>query len=62
MVLVKMNNKWVHVVKFATDVAFSTEKNWFMVNSDFHRPDRFRMEFKWVPASTRFDAVKEMVA
>jgi len=61
MVVVKFNGKWVHVVKFARDVAFSTEKEWFMVCSDFEQPNRKRQHFKWVPASTRFEAVKEFV-
>ena len=62
MVVAKFKNRWVHVVKFATTVSFSDEKNWFMVNFDFEKPFRKREQFKWVPASTRFEAVKEFVA
>jgi len=34
MVVAKFNGRWVHIVKFARDVKFSTEKEWFMVNFD----------------------------
>jgi len=61
MVVAKFNGRWVHIVKFARDVAFSTEKEWFMVNFDFEKANRKREHFKWVPASTRFEAVKEFI-
>ena len=61
MVVAKFNGRWVHIVKFARDVAFSTEKEWFMVNFDFEKANRKREQFKCVPASTRFEAVKEFV-
>ena len=61
MVVAKFNGRWVHIVKFARDVAFSTEKEWFMVNFDFEKANRKREHFKWVPASTRFEAVREFV-
>lgn len=57
----KMNGKWVHVVKFARDVAFSTERNWFMVCFDWEKANRKREQFKWVPASTQFESVREFV-
>ena len=57
----KMDGRWVHVVRFARTVAFSTEQNWFMVCFDWEKSNRRRAEFKWVPASTRFEAVKEFV-
>ena len=62
MVVAKFNGRWVHIVKFARDVSFSTEKEWFMVNFDWEKANRKREQFKWVPASTRFDAVREFVA
>jgi len=60
MVVAKFKNRWVHVVKFATTVSFSAEKNWFMVNFDFEKPFCKREQFKWVPASTKFEAVREI--
>ncbi len=61
MVIAKMDGKWVHVVKFMRDVTFSDAKGWFMVNFDFEKVNRRREQFKWVPASTRFESVKEFV-
>jgi hypothetical protein len=61
MVVAKFRDRWVHVVKFATTVSFSTEPNWFMVNLDWEKPFAKREQFRWVPASTRFDAVREFV-
>lgn len=61
MVIAKFNGRWVHIVKFARDVAFSREKEWFMVNFDWEKANRKREQFTWVPASTRFEAVKEFV-
>lgn len=57
----KMDGRWVHVVRFAREVSFSTEQNWFMVCFDWEKSNRRREQFKWVPASTRFEAVKEFV-
>jgi len=61
MVVAKFNGRWVRIVKFSRDVAFSTEKEWFMVNFDFEKANRKREQFKWIPASTRFEAVREFV-
>ena len=61
MVVVKFKGSWVHIVKFAATVGFSNEKNWFMVNFDFNRPFHRREQFKWIPASTRFEDIKVFV-
>jgi hypothetical protein len=61
MVVAKMDGRWVHVVKFMRGVTFSTDKGWFMVNFDFEKVNRKREHFKWVPASTHFECVKEFV-
>ena len=57
----RMNGRWVHVMRFARNVAFSAERDWFMVCFDWEQPNRRRSHFRWVPASTRFDAVREFV-
>jgi hypothetical protein len=59
--IAKMAGRWVHVVRFAREVGFSTERDWFMVCFDWEKPYRKREHFKWVPASTKFDSVKEFV-
>jgi hypothetical protein len=48
-------------MRFAREVAFSTERDWFMVCMDWEKANRKREQFKWVPASTRFEAVREFV-
>jgi hypothetical protein len=53
------DNKIVEIVKFAETVIFSEDKGWMMVCFDFDKPDRRRVEVKWIPASTRFVWVNE---
>jgi len=48
----------VEVVRVAETVGFSPEPDWVMVCFDFEKPFRKRTEFKWVPATTRFDWVR----
>lgn len=55
----KMNNKLVEVVRTADTVAFSSERGWVMVCFDFEQAERKKSLFKWVPASTRFEWVRE---
>mgnify|MGYP000010415315 CR=1 FL=1 len=57
----RMDGRWVQVVKFAREVAFSTERDWFMVCMDWEKANRKREQYKWVPASTRFETVREFV-
>lgn len=54
----RMNDKVVEVVKVAETVAFSTERGWVMVCIDFEQAERKKSQFRWVPASTRFDWVR----
>jgi hypothetical protein len=55
----KMNGKLVEIVKFADAVAFSNTRGWVMICMDFEQADRKKSEFKWLPASTRFEWVRE---
>jgi hypothetical protein len=57
-VVAKMNNRLVEVVKVADTVAFSSERGWVMVCFDWEQPERKKQQFKWVPASTRFEWVR----
>ena len=54
----RMNDRVVEVVRVADAVAFSTERGWVMVCFDFEKAERKKSEFRWVPASTRFDWVR----
>jgi len=55
----KMNGKLVEIVKVADTVKFSNTRGWVMICIDWEQADRKKTEFKWLPASTRFDWVKE---
>jgi hypothetical protein len=54
-----MNGKLVEIVKFADAVAFSNTRGWVMICIDWEQADRKKSEFKWLPATTRFDWVRE---
>jgi len=58
-VVAKMNDRVVEVVRTADTVAFSSERGWVMVCFDFEQAERKKSLFKWVPASTRFEWVRE---
>ena len=53
------DGRMVEVVRVADTVRFSPEPDWVMVCFDFEKPFRKRAEFKWMPAATRFDWVRE---
>jgi hypothetical protein len=55
----KMNDRVVEVVRVADTVAFSTERGWVMVCFDFEQSERKKSQFRWVPASTQFEWVRE---
>jgi hypothetical protein len=59
MVVGKMNGKLVEVVRVADTVAFSKERGWVMVCFDFEQAERKKSQFRWVPASTRFEWVRD---
>lgn len=59
MVVAKMNGRLVQVLKVAETVGFSSERGWVMVCFDFEQPERKKQNFKWVPASTRFEWVRD---
>jgi hypothetical protein len=54
----RMNDRVVEVVRVADTVSFSTERGWVMVCFDFEQSERKKSQFRWVPASTRFDWVR----
>jgi hypothetical protein len=58
-VVAKMDNRVVEVVRTADTVAFSKERGWVMVCFDFEQAERKKSQFRWVPASTRFEWVRE---
>ena len=50
--------KIVRLLKKAHTVAFSKDKDWLMVDTDFSRGKK-SISQKWIPASTKFTWVKE---
>ncbi len=54
----KLNDRLVRVVKYADSVQFSNTRGWVLVTPDVDMPERKQREFKWVPASTRFEWVR----
>jgi hypothetical protein len=58
-IVAKMNGKLVEIVKVADAVKFSNSRGWVMICMDFEQADRKKSEFKWLPATTRFDWVRE---
>jgi len=53
------DGRMVEVVRVAKTVRFSAEPDWVMVCFDFEKPFPKQAEFKWMPAATRFDWVRE---
>jgi hypothetical protein len=56
-----MDGRMVEIVRVTDRVAFSDAVGWVCVCFDFEKPMRKQEQVKWVPASTRFDWVKEFV-
>jgi hypothetical protein len=53
-----MGDRLVQVVRVANSVGFSDARGWVMVCLDFEQPERKKQQFRWVPASTRFEWVR----
>lgn len=58
-IVAKMNGRLVEIVKIADEVKFSNTRGWVMICMDFEKADRKKSEFKWIPAATRFDWVRD---
>ena len=59
VVVAKMQDRVVQVVRVADTVGFSQDRGWVMVCTDWEQPERKKRHFRWVPASTRFEWVRE---
>lgn len=59
MVVARLQNRLVQVVRVADTVGFSQERGWVMLCLDWEQPERKKQQFRWVPASTRFEWVRE---
>lgn len=59
MIVAKIDGKIVEVKKVAERVGFSDKRGWVLICTDFEQQDRRKQHFKWIPASTRFEWVRE---
>jgi len=53
--------RWVHLIKYARTVEFSTEPDWFFVCTDWEKPVYKREDWRWISARTRFEQVREII-
>jgi hypothetical protein len=58
MIVAKMNGRLFEVVRVAESVPFSEAKGWVLLCVDFEQSNRRKSQFKWVPASTSFEWVR----
>ena len=49
----------VEIVRGISKVDFSPDRGWVLVCFDFEKISRKREQFKWMPATTRFEWVRE---
>jgi hypothetical protein len=54
----RMGDRLVQVIRVADTVGFSADRGWVMICFDWEQSDRRKQQFKWVPASTRFEWVR----
>ena len=61
VVVAKIKDKIVQIVRYADTVAFSQERGWFCICMDFDKQQRRREQIKWIPANTHFEWVREYI-
>lgn len=59
MVLGNMNGQIVEIIHVADHVGFSDVRGWVCVCFDFEQMTRRQHNVRWVPATTRFEWVRE---
>ena len=58
MIVAKLNDKIVEIVRVAWEVGFSQDKGWVCINPEIGKPNS--LASKWVPLSTRFEWVRKV--
>jgi hypothetical protein len=62
MIVAKMKDKIVQIVRVAETVQFSEHRGWVLVCFDFDKPMRKRDHVRWMKASeTHFEWVREFM-
>lgn len=59
MKIAKLGDRLVQIVRMVDRVQFSDQQGWIFIVIDFERPVLKQQQFKWVPASTRFEWVRD---
>ena len=59
MIVAKIDGQIVEVKRVAESVGFSDQRGWVMICTDFEQIERKKQHFKWIPASTRFEWIRE---
>lgn len=62
MVAKMASGQIVQVVRVVEHVAFSPDPGWIMICSDWQQIERRKQNFQWIPASVRFEWVKEFIS
>ena len=58
MIVAKMDGRLFEVIRVTDAVPFDERRGWVLLCVDFEQSDRRKSQFKWVPASTRFEWVR----
>jgi len=58
--LAKLNDRLVEILAVRDRVEFSDESGWILITTEVGQDPRRQMNFRWVPASTRFEWVREL--
>ena len=59
MKIAKLNGRLVQIVRIVDRVGFSQDMGWVFIVYDFERPLSKQQNFKWVPASTKFEWIRD---
>lgn len=51
--------KLVQIIKTAESVMFSKDRGWICICRDFQQPKHMQTSVAWVPATTRFEWVRD---
>lgn len=57
----KIGGRTVEIIRVADRVHFSDERGWVMICTDWQQAEHRKSQFRWVPATTRFDWVREYI-
>jgi hypothetical protein len=59
VIVAKIKDQIVQIMRVTEVVSFSDEKGWVMICVDWEQDERKKSQFKWIPASTRFEWIRK---